>query len=225
LGAAAFVALTVSLGQWQSQRAAYKEELARSFELRTAAAVVRIAGGAVVPEELQFRRIRVQGEYDAARTLFVDNRLHQGSVGYQVLTPFRIAGTDRYVLVDRGWTKAAPRRDQLPAVATPAGTQTVEGIGVLPPQRVFELAPDVATGPVRQHVKPGTLAAEWQIALHPVVIQQTDRIDDGLVRDKERPDTGADKHRAYALQWYTFAALTVILYVILGFRRTAAGKA
>ncbi|OGA27470.1 MAG: hypothetical protein A3I01_19230 [Betaproteobacteria bacterium RIFCSPLOWO2_02_FULL_65_24] len=222
IAAAVFVALTIALGNWQWRRAAYKIELALEFDRRTAHAVVSLANGAARPEDLQYRRIRVSGQYDAERTVFIDNRHHQGAVGYQVVTPLRIAGSERYVLIDRGWVRAGARRDSLPQVATPRGTQTVEGIGVMPPTRVFELAPDAASGPVRQHLRPERLAEEWQLALHPIVIQQTDRIADGLVRDRERPDTGVDKHRAYALQWYTFSILAIILYVFLGFRRARA---
>ncbi len=57
-------------------------------------------------------------------------------------------------------------------------------------------------------------------ALQPVVLQQTTASDDGLIRRLARPDAGADTNRAYALQWYVFAALTVILYVALNLKRT-----
>jgi cytochrome oxidase assembly protein ShyY1 len=57
------------------------------------------------------------------------------------------------------------------------------------------------------------------LSLQPFVIEQTSDAGDGLVRAWERPDTGVDRHRSYALQWYSFAALAAVLYVILGFRR------
>ena len=57
------------------------------------------------------------------------------------------------------------------------------------------------------------------LTLQPVVIQQTSDTSDGLAREWERPDTGVDRHRSYALQWYSFAALAAVLYVLLGFKR------
>jgi cytochrome oxidase assembly protein ShyY1 len=55
--------------------------------------------------------------------------------------------------------------------------------------------------------------------LQPIVVQQTSDADDGLARDWPRPDAGVDKHRIYALQWYSFAALAAVLYVFLSFKR------
>jgi cytochrome oxidase assembly protein ShyY1 len=55
------------------------------------------------------------------------------------------------------------------------------------------------------------------------VVQQAGGTDDGLVRDWPRPDAGADRHRAYALQWYALAALAAGLtgwYVWNGLWRT-----
>jgi len=34
-----------------------------------------------------------------------------------------------------------------------------------------------------------------------------------------------DRHRSYALQWFALAALTVVLYVVLNFRRRAGDAA
>ena len=44
------------------------------------------------------------------------------------------------------------------------------------------------------------------------------------MRAWERPDTGVERHRSYAVQWYSFAALAAVLYVVLGFKRPAAGR-
>jgi cytochrome oxidase assembly protein ShyY1 len=42
---------------------------------------------------------------------------------------------------------------------------------------------------------------------------------DGLLREWLRPDAGIEKHAAYALQWYSLAALAVVLAVVLSFRK------
>ena len=50
------------------------------------------------------------------------------------------------------------------------------------------------------------------------VVQQTSRMDDGLVRDWPAPDLGVEKHRGYALQWYSLAALIAALTLFFGGR-------
>jgi surfeit locus 1 family protein len=64
--------------------------------------------------------------------------------------------------------------------------------------------------------------AKWSgLKLQPIVLQQTSEADDGLLRVWGRPDTGADKHRGYAFQWYALAMTILIVYVALSFRRSA----
>ena len=218
VAAAAFIALTVSLGNWQARRAEEKTALARDYDRR-------IADAAVAPkdwnsDDMRFRRVRVQGEFESSRTVFIDNRVHRGAAGYHVVTPLRLADGAR-VLVNRGWIAAGPTRAVLPAIPTPAGMQEIEGVAVLPPARVFEVGIEVPAGPVRLHLMPGRLAAEWKVPVERFVVEQTSATPDGLMRDWERPDTGADKHRAYSLQWYSFAVLTIVLFIALSFRRVA----
>jgi cytochrome oxidase assembly protein ShyY1 len=62
------------------------------------------------------------------------------------------------------------------------------------------------------------------MSLQPVVVQQTGGPDDHLVRDSEQGDSGADRHRAYSLQWYSMAVVALIFYVLLGFRARAAAS-
>ncbi|MGI9213318.1 MAG: hypothetical protein ACR2HF_12680, partial [Methylococcaceae bacterium] len=40
---------------------------------------------------------------------------------------------------------------------------------------------------------------------------------DGYLRDWRTPDLAPEKNRGYALQWFLFALVTVIIYLWLGF--------
>jgi surfeit locus 1 family protein len=219
LATAATVALTVTLGHWQQRRAEEKISLARAFDERMAGPVLSLPAAPVDAAELQFHRIRVHGQYAPELSFLLDNKVLDGVVGYLVMTPLRIEGGNEYVLVNRGWVAAGPRRDVLPALATPRGTLTVEGIATVPSKRFLQLGAD-APGPVRENLVIDQLAAQQHIALQPIVLQQTLDAPDGLVRKPERPDIGADRNRAYSLQWYSLAALAAFLYVLLNFKRT-----
>src|SRR5436189_215784 len=86
------------------------------------------------------------------------------------------------------------------------------------------LAPQAGAsrGPVRQNVDIDGFAAEAGLALIPVVLEQHNDGADGLAREWPRPDLGIEKHESYALQWYLFAALAIVLFAVLSFRRGAA---
>ena len=195
--AAAACAAGIALGVWQAGRAEQKRAL-----------------GA------QQQRIVVHGEFLAERTLLLDNKVRQHRVGYEVVTPLRLA-EGIHVLVNRGWIEAPRERGQLPAVATPAGRVRIEG-------RVLERLPqpmklsEKAVGKVRQSLDLKEFAAESGLALQAFVIEQHAGPADGLLREWPRPDAGIEKNQAYSLQWYSLAALAVVLFIVLSFKRREA---
>ncbi|HJT61520.1 MAG TPA: SURF1 family protein [Burkholderiales bacterium] len=192
--AAAACAAGIALGNWQSRRADEKRALA---------------------EHLQ--RIVVTGEFLPERTVLLDNKLRGGRAGYEVVAPLRLA-EGIHVLVNRGWIAAPPRRDQLPQVVTPPGRLRVEGVVLSHLPRTLKLG-DPEKGPVRQSVELKEFAAETGLTLQAFVIQQHSDTGDGLARDWPPPDAGIEKHQAYSFQWYSLAALAVVLGLVLSFRR------
>jgi surfeit locus 1 family protein len=218
LAAAAFIALTVALGAWQTRRAEEKLEIGRRIDDAARGPVLSVPAALADASGFERRRVAARGSFVARDTFFLDNRVFRGTAGYHVLTPLRLEGGTAHVLVDRGWI-AAGDRSTLPAVPTPEGPQTVEGTAVVPGSRILELAPESAAGPLRQHLVLSREEKRLGVVLQPFVIEQTSDARDGLVRVWARPDAGADRNRGYALQWYSFAALAAILYVVLGFKR------
>ena len=221
LAALAAIALTVALGNWQTRRAEEKLALGRELDDAAHRAVFALPALRVEARDYEFRRISVRGEYSPRHTILLDNKVRDGVAGYEVLTPLRIAGGERYVLVNRGWVAAGPRRDVLPSIGTPAGSQTVEGIAVVPNPYVFELGSTTEEGIVWENLVLSRYAKWSGLKLQPIVLQQTSSAADGLVRAWKRPDTGADRHRGYAFQWYALAATILIIYVALSFKRSA----
>lgn len=209
------VAVTASLGRWQLSRAATKEALQASMEARLAEPVLDGATlrGEVVADALLHRRIVARGQWLADRTVFLDNRQMNGRVGFFVVTPLRLEGSDAAVLVQRGWV---PRnfedRNRVPVVETPAGPVTVVGRIVPPPGKLYELGATEA-GPIRQNLDLAQFKAETGLPLAAVSIQQMDAAGDGLARDWPPGNTGVDKHYGYAFQWFGLCALIAVLYV------------
>ena len=185
----------IALGNWQSGRAADKRALA----------------GTLV-------NVTLQGALIARYTLLLDNKVYRGRPGYQVVQPLRLAG-GRHVLVNRGWLAAGQSRAQLPEVRTPAGEITLSGVRQAHLARVYQPAAAGPEGIVWPSVSIGQFAAWSGLALEDWVIEQHSAIDDGLVRDWPPPDLGVEMHEMYALQWYSLAALAVILLLVLNFKR------
>jgi surfeit locus 1 family protein len=134
-----------------------------------------------------------------------------------VVQPLRLA-QGRHVLVNRGWLAAPATRGQLPAVRTPGGEVSLQGERLDHFPRALEPAASERKGKVWQNVSVADFAAWSGLALEPTVIVQHSALDDGLARDWPRPDAGADKHESYALQWYSLAALSLILFLVLNLK-------
>lgn len=223
LAAAAGIALTLALGQWQVGRAQYKEALQSRYELLGQQPVIDIGSGTVDRDGLLLRRVEVRGTFEPKYTVFVDNRIYKHQPGFHVATPLRISGSDRYVLVNRGWI-AGPRDRSLPEVRTPTGEQVVQGIAVAWSERYLELSTKVAEGNIWQNLVYERYRQATRLELQPVVVQQTGPVDDGLVREWNRPDLGRNTHLAYAFQWYALSLAIFVYYLVTHVKRITPAK-
>jgi len=215
--AAAACAGAIALGNWQSRRADEKRAIGAELDAAMRAAPLDLSATAPAGAYV-LKHVAARGSFVPALTVLLDNKLRHGRPGYEVVTPLRLAGSDAHVMVDRGWLQVAPNRDKTPAVRTPAGEVRVEGLGLA--RLPHALAAGAAEkGPVRQNLDLDAFAAESGLRLVPIVLQQHSNADDGLLREWPRPDAGVEMHESYELQWYSLAALAVVLGVVFAFRR------
>jgi surfeit locus 1 family protein len=222
LALAATVAM-VMLGNWQTRRAEQKLELQQRVDALAQGPALSLPSTPVAVPGYEHSRITVRGEFVPQYTVFVDNRVLRGVPGYHVVTPFKIRGGDMHVLVNRGWVGVGPTRERFPHIPTPGGEFVLEGLAVVPPERVYELARETGTGPLVQHIELARIRQRTGLRLQPLVLEQTSETPDGLARVWDRPDLGVNTHRAYALQWYAMGVVIVILYFSLNLKRGHGG--
>jgi surfeit locus 1 family protein len=232
LAAVAVVALTVSLGTWQLRRADEKAALQQTRDAALALAPVALDGAPLQPAELDGRRVSVEGVFDAAHTIFLDNRTRNGVAGFHVLAPLRIArpaadaAPPPHVLVLRGWIARDPvERARLPPLRTPDGPVRIEGLALADLAQPIVLGAAAAGAGagaddmrIWQHFGFDTYRRWSGLSVQPVLVRQTSALDDGLARDWVQPGAGVDRHRGYAFQWYALAAATLaawLWYVLL----------
>lgn len=217
LAAIAMIAVTVSLGRWQAGRAEEKAALQATYDARSREAPA-VLGGSPGADALLYRRVRVTGTWMPEGQLFIDNRILEGKAGFHVVTPMRVAGGSRVVLVNRGWTPRTAAYPSPPSIAAPSGEADVNGIASLPPRRYLELSGDTVSGNVWQNLSLQRYAERMRVDLIPVLVV-ADRAGDGLVPVREKPDTGIEKHREYELTWFSLAATLAVLWTWYSFRK------
>lgn len=211
-------AVTTRLGLWQLGRAAQKEQAhaqvlaqAQLPALHTQDLLSPSAG----QDNLE-RRVALDGEWLSQWTVYLENRTMQGRAGFWVFTPLRLSA-DRVVLVQRGWvTRDLVQSDKLPSIETPQGRVHVQGRWVAPPSVMVELSPSQKLAQqgfqsLRQNIDMPAFARETGLTFVANVLQ-TGEPSQGLMRDWPAHLSGADKNRAYALQWFALALLSVGLF-------------
>lgn len=219
------VLLFQALGAWQLRRADEKTALMQNRNLKTAEPALMIAPNEVLTEAHRFRRVVVTGHYDADHQILLDNQIHNQQAGYHVLTPLTLTDNSTHLLINRGWIPLGPNRNILPDVSPPQTSVRISGIvdrfpavgfklkgGEIPsegwPTRVLRLE----QGPLENRL--GYPLMSYQILLD-------ESLADGYLRDWRTPDLAPEKNRGYALQWFIFALVTVIIYLWHGFKSTS----
>lgn len=214
LATAAMVALTFSLGRWQLGRADYKEQLAQAMVARAQEPPLdhRTLVQSPNPALDIHRRVQLRGQWLAERTVYLDNRPQRGRPGFWVFTPLQLEGSSRAVLVQRGWI---PRdfmdRTRLAPVQTPEGAVELSARMALAPGKLYEFEGG-DQGRIRQNLDLAAYRMETGVDLIGALAIQTGPASEGLQRDWDAPDTGVDKHRGYAFQWFALCALLMGLY-------------
>ena len=219
LVAAAAIALTLALANWQLGRAHEKEAAAARLELRAKDPPFRLTAAEAKAQDVEWRRVAARGRFEPAHAVLIDNRVRGGIAGYHVVMPLALEGSDRYVLVNRGWVAGTGERSRLPEIRTPAGTVEIAGLAVVPSRRFLELAPAAIEGKVWQNLTLERYREAVGVPLQPFVIRQDSPLDDGLVREWDPPDLGVNTHYGYAFQWLALGATVLVIYLVTHVKR------
>lgn len=206
----------VGLGFWQLDRAQQKRELARELSERAAAAPLELGDTLVDAEALRYRRLMVRGEFERDGQIFIENRHHAGKVGFHVVTPLRIAGSERRVLVNRGWVATMEAE-------VPKEPVTVHGVADVPSAPALVLhGSDMAARDWGQRWPYLTLPLYAAVSSHPlqsVIVLQDPEDANGFARYWPREFPKEGMHIGYAVQWFAFALIAFALFIRLSWVR------
>jgi surfeit locus 1 family protein len=215
-------ALFVRLGAWQWHQGMQRQEQWTRFA-RGADQVIALGSRAVSDVPL-YQRVRVTGRLEGARQFLLENRAYRGRAGYEVLTPLTRAGA-AVLLIDRGWVPFSGSRAHLPDIAFEAAAPvTLSG-------RIAELpSPGLASGrsapearapwpKVTSYPSAGELGAALDAPLAARILLLDPQAPFGYVRDWQPPGLAPLRHLAYAIQWWSFAALALIVWALMSTRR------
>jgi surfeit locus 1 family protein len=213
-------AVMIRLGIWQldrlAGRRAFNQQVLSQIDQLPLALTNDVISGDL--DILEFRTVQVDGEFDLDNTLVLGNQVWEERLGVHLLTPFKISGTDSYILVDRGWIPFDEWENRNLSAYNLSGNVRIEGmlrvsqtkLGLRdclddsagePPFQVWCLALD----DIASHLPYGLLS---------VYLIQGPEGEQSSAPYQALPQIEITEgpHLGYAVQWFTFAGILLIGY-------------
>ena len=225
----AFFLLFAALGIWQVQRALEKRGIEMRINARSEAPAQSVDAAAKNwdPQQSEYRKVKVEGDFLTTGLNLIDNILVNGQPGYHVISPLKIGENGPYILVNRGWVAQGDSRQKLPRVDVPGGGIKLEGIVRTPSALPFvESSADSLKMDNRfnlwLYLDLEKYADESKLDILPFAMLQQSDSGDGLLREWPVYQARVAMHIGYALQWFAFAVIVTLIFAGIGRRR---GKA
>lgn len=227
-----FFCLFVSLGFWQLDRAEQKKVLFADFEKRQSSPVLELDNNNInqyEKEDLLWRPVEVNGEFLEQYQILLDNQVEAGRAGYFVYTPFKLEQSESVVLINRGWVSTTNDRQSSPELIKTSGTVKIAGVVKSEPKTgllLKDTAPEKVTDSVYrvQKIYLTELQGLVKTKLQPYIIRLSSNSEHGYRRQWQPPGSGVSMHLGYAFQWFAFAAVLLVIYLALNFKKTRQDK-
>ena len=208
----------LGLGIWQLDRAEQKEQLSRHLVLQKHLPPLDLtaknAGQSAVPP---YRKIAVRGYFEHARAVYLENRRHGSRIGYHVITPLRIDGSDTHILVNRGWISDIPGS---PAeTAAPPRPVSIQGTAHIPRAPALVLGTPSDWGRSWPYITIADYTETEGIPLLPYLLLQDPDGEPGFVRNWPSVQANPGMHIGYAIQWFAFALIALAIYLRLSIQK------
>lgn len=210
LAVAGMVGLFTRAGFWQLDRLGQRlESNARQLEGLERPAVGLADAGAKTP----YRRVEATGRYDPQRQVIVAGRFVDEHPGVYVLTPLIVSdgpSAGMTVLVLRGWLAASDAQSvDLTPYGEP-GESVVRGV-VFPDEGGAVWDPGDDWPLIVRRLSVADLRDRFGDSLFPYLIWQTpDPTLPARPQRVELPPMSEGPHFGYAIQWFSFAIVTLI---------------
>ena len=134
-----------------------------------------------------------------------------------------MAETDQYILVNRGWLPAGQFRDELPDISVTEKLVTVHGVLVRPRRDIFMISDknrESDQWPLRlQWLDREEIARLAGLNLYPFAILMDADGANGYTREWGTVDLDPDKNTSYAMQWFSFAVVLVLIYIFVNLKK------
>jgi len=221
----------IVLGFWQIDRADQKNVLNSNYTDRQQEATIVLDKNNVIDEKLSllWRKVEFKGSFINKQNIILDNQIFNQIAGFNIITPFKIKGSDSLVLVNRGWHPNLKNREMLPIINEISGERILQGhIASFPVSGIKLGKNNIETLNSQifrfQRLDAAELNYFFSAKMMPYMIYLDPIIDKELYGNFKLPAPDSQKNYGYAFQWFAFAITLLIIFIRLSMKRKSNGK-
>ena len=211
------------LGFWQLDRAEEKRQLIVLFKQQNEQGSLRIKDYLSLDEKLNYRKSRIQGQYNSKKQIFIDNKIHNNQTGVFVVTPFKLKNSEYNILVNRGWVPMLKNRSRLPEVTTTTELLNLSGKIKIIGEKPFMLGDRYQSNEgwpaLVQWLNIEDIENKTGLKLLPYIFLLDKNEKSGYVREWKPVVMQPEKSTSYAVQWFALATALVIIYIVVNLKK------
>jgi surfeit locus 1 family protein len=219
---AAAALICIRLGIWQIDRLAQRREFNSHFLTMSAMAPL-VLPALANPEEMEYRQVVAEGIFDYSQQVAIRNQYYQGQYGFHLLTPMALSDGSA-ILADRGWIPYEENSSRSNwEKYNIDGVVKIIGVIRLSRERADitsksdpELLPGQQELQIWNFPNIPRIESQMSYELLPVYIQVAPSPTNEVLPIAELPvvEISEGPHLGYALQWFTFAGIFLMLSIL-----------
>jgi len=215
------VAAMLWLGFWQLSRAEQKQTI-QNFVYEQQTSQVNLEEK-LIDSSLLYQQGIGNGEFIDKHAILIDNQVSEGRVGYHVVAPFRFAGSKQIVLVNMGWVSAGQSRSSKPEIELPENNLDISGRLQNPHAKppIWKDDTFLVQDGAWQFLSIEEFMIRSDLQVAPLILELNQSVEnpgDYVRQWHEYDDTWINRHKAYALQWFSMAVAFILMCLMLEFR-------
>ncbi len=212
----------LSLGSWQVYRLMWKNNLISNYLNKFNNEVIYYNGNLNFNEELEYRRINIEGKYINEKEILVIGKTFEGNAGFHLLTPL-ITKNNKVFIINRGWISEKYKLQNSRPFTIIKNNISINGIIRKPQNKGYFVPENDPIGNFWFTIKPREI--EKALNLQNLDFERNFYISSIRNSKKLSLPIGVsgtpnfrNQHLSYAITWYSLAIVLIIIYLAFHFK-------
>lgn len=182
-----------------------------------------------IPVGVIYPHVRMRGRYDLQHDYVLDDQIRDGRQGVIVFSPFKPDDGALALLINRGFI-TKDEHAQVPIIPDlPAAEVDLSGLYAPTPGTTLRLGGNALPGQAHWpklsiHIDTAEIGEDLGYQIDSRVILLDADTSSGFLREWTPQIIPPERHLGYAVQWFGFVVATIVIFIVLHWRRENKGS-